>query len=212
MEFGEALSCLVRAAFGEVRPSMGVPETGIVGTENRLGTNLPRILKEFYSIGGRAPEIMEANHHFVAIDQLQFRNDGLMFCQENQNQMFWGVLRKNTKLDDPPVVQGQPERDDWFDECPRLSTFLLNHSCWQLVNSMPAMGLAKYRWSLARKLRARMVLASAGVDYNMASFAWEGGRVLVCMLLDSQKVYVGAQSDAELEDFGRGLGVELDSL
>src|SRR4051812_28883748 len=90
--FESKLLTLLKTAFGTVQKD-GFSDVALADAERRLGVALPRTLREFYSLAGQLPEVMTSHHQFVKVDTLNFIRDGLVFCHENQRQMFWAILK-----------------------------------------------------------------------------------------------------------------------
>lgn len=212
MTFEEKLRLLVRTGLGHEPRASGALETALRSIEVRLGVELPTPLRIFYTLAGETAEVMTSHHVFVPVEELVRQKDALVFCYENQRAMFWGVLWSTLRVPDPPVVQGQPGVDQWWDECRELSTFLLDFTCWQLVNAMPELAVAKVGDGTITKLRKSLAVVSASLHHNMATMASEENGILVSVLLDPELLYVGAQNETALVRFSRQVGIELDVL
>lgn len=210
--FDTRLATLVTAALGAPDPRRGVPAEKLSRVEQRLGVTLPGPLKAFYLALGGSPEAMRSHHVFVEPEALEFNRDGLVLCHEHQRQMFWAVLRADLVHADPRVVQGQPESMEWWDECRELSTYLLSFGGWQLVNAMPELGSAPLGATTLRTLKRRLTVVSATLSYNMAALADPGAGVVASVLLDTERVYIGARTGAALDAFQQATGIELDAL
>jgi hypothetical protein len=208
----ETLRQLAVAALGQVPQSAGVPDGAIIEAERALGVSLPATLREFYRTLGSLPEVMSSHHQFLPIQSLAMRQDGLVFCREQQGQMAWAILATDLGAADPPVVQGQHGSNQWDEHCSALSVFLVNFSCWQLLNSMPSMGSAQLGSMTVTTLRKSLAVVGASFGFNMISFVGSETGVLASALLDTDRLYVGARSDAALQALDNKLDVDLDWL
>jgi hypothetical protein len=203
---------LVTTALGHVPQSAGVPDPSILETERRLGAGLPPPLRDFYGMVGQLSEVTQSHHRFVPIGSLEIIHGGLVFCREQQDQMSWAVLEKDLSLPDPPVVQGQHDVDQWDQHCSAASVFLINFCCWQLVNSMPSIGSTELGPTTLRTLRKHLTVFGASFGFNMLSFISAEAGLLASVLLDIDRLYVGARSDTALQKLQQASSIELDWL
>ena len=88
----------------------------------------------------------------------------------------------------------------------------MNFACWQLVNAAPAAGCTRIERTTIRTLKRHLKLVSATLKYGMACYL-DGDHGIVCsLLLDVDKLYVGAVRDTALEEFTTTTGIDLDWL
>lgn len=83
----------------------GIPESDIIRAETRLGVRLPQALRDFYLKAGEH-ELCQAYHHLVDLAEMDFKEDHLLFLDENQSVAAWGIARKSLSEDNPIVWQG----------------------------------------------------------------------------------------------------------
>jgi hypothetical protein len=84
----------------------GVPAGEIVAGENRLDIRLPSALREYYLIAGQL-ERLNCAHNRLYSPRDWFVDAGkLVFIEENQLVVFWGIPIGKDSDDDPPVLQG----------------------------------------------------------------------------------------------------------
>jgi hypothetical protein len=201
---------MVRAAVGMVPRQAGADEVDVRSTELRLGTALPPILRRFYVATGQLPAVMRSFHTFVPLHLLEFHQDGLVFCRDHQDQIFWATLRSEVEAEDPPVVQGQRNSSTWYPHSKKTSTFLVNMACWQLVNGMPSVASASLEPGTVSTLRKHMRVVSAAFGFDMISFVAVREGLLASALLNIGRVYIAGRTDEALRIIEGATGIELD--
>jgi len=75
---------------GRATPRHGYPLRAIEAAEVRLGVNLPAPLREYYLSVGRH-KINSAHNRLLPPDALEVSQGRLVFMEENQCVVFWGV-------------------------------------------------------------------------------------------------------------------------
>ena len=88
-------------------------------TELLLDIKLPKYLKDFYSKIGNIQLFTKSFNKIIDIDKLYFKDDKLVFLEENQEVCIWGI---NIYEEDPIVYQNS--NDEWYSEEVILSEFL----------------------------------------------------------------------------------------
>lgn len=73
--------------------------------EARLGVALPKPLREAYRLFGRRDDLTRNHDRLLRPDELGLdaAGEALVFREENQAVLLWGVLVSDLGLDDPPV-------------------------------------------------------------------------------------------------------------
>jgi hypothetical protein len=204
------LGDLLIAAYGDVPLSSSVDERLIVDAEQRIGASLPGPLRDFYRIAGKSPAVMTAYHQFVPVGELEISDAGLVFCRAHQQEIVWGVWAEELTAPDPRVIQGPPRLSGWREYCKLVSMFLINFSCWQIVNSMPSMGSTRLGPTTIKKLRKQMRVVAAAFGYDMISFVSLERGAVGSILLNLDRLYLAARDDASLGQLERSLGLDLD--
>jgi hypothetical protein len=207
--FASDLERLVRVAMGQFPPRAGVAPGVLDAAARRLGTPLPVPLQDFYRVVGGLDEVMISYQRFTPPGALALENRGLVFCEENQVVVFWGVLEKNLRREDPPVHQGNPGEKAWHEDCASLRAFLHNMTCWQLLCSQSAMGVCEASPTVEKGLARRLVPVTAESDYEVQSFVDEPHGILACRIGSAGEFHVGARSDDDLRRFDRDTGAGI---
>jgi hypothetical protein len=73
--------------------------------ESALGVRLPEALREYYRVAGRLDEVNRSHHRLRTLDGLEIVGDYLMFMEENQDVLFWGIRVSDLSHSDPDVWQ-----------------------------------------------------------------------------------------------------------
>ena len=127
----------------EVFAALGLPlaprhacgERAIAAAEKRLGIVVPADLRAYYRAAGRHDGINRAHNRLLPPNEWAVDSGRLIFMEENQNVVFWGVpVGPAATEDDPDVWQAQNgDALTWEPEAAKLSEFLLAMLCWQAV-------------------------------------------------------------------------------
>lgn len=103
----------------------GLAEEDIIAAQNRLGLELPKVLKNFYLHLGGNQLFMEAFLHLFSPENLTVADEMLIFIAENQEVILWGLKVDALSSDDPGVFQVNPENiSEISSEEKSLSEFL----------------------------------------------------------------------------------------
>src|SRR5262245_10705865 len=143
----------------------GISSRRIQAAQKRLKCRIPEPLSDFFKVAGLTRRLTHAHNRILEVDQLYFREDMLIVCEENQNVAIWGLPRADLSNDerktDPPVHQGSfdptKKRYDWKIDYPSTSSFLVAMCYWQSV--MGGMYIAQPGRRFARELRCGILRA-----------------------------------------------------
>lgn len=90
---------------------------------------LPAVLKDYYLTLGKHAAINYSHNRLLKPDQIGFSQDEyLIFYEENQAVVYWGIKQSDLSLSDPPVYgnySGDEMNPDWHQECATTGGFLL---------------------------------------------------------------------------------------
>ena len=120
-----------------LEPRDGWDEGTLAEAERRLGARLPRVLREYYAIAGKADDVNRAHTSLRDPDDLEIEGDVLVFYDENQGVCRWGVRAGSLKEEDPPVVSAAHLASQdviWEPDHAHLSEFFLTMLYCQAVN------------------------------------------------------------------------------
>ena len=91
---------------------------------------MPAALNDYYRVAGELAINTEHNVLY-APEQLRIENGKLVFMEENQRVVFWGLDLKELKKPDPQVFQANNEAPlKWVPEGKTFSKFLIGMWRW----------------------------------------------------------------------------------
>jgi len=109
----------------------GVPPEELERHELRLGVRLPDALRAYMEMAGAVPEWNTIHNRFFSAEQLCFEDDFLIFMDENQGVVSWGIPRAELARADPPVWQRTNALPpDWYSEDRAFTAFLGEMFAW----------------------------------------------------------------------------------
>ncbi|MGI5324960.1 hypothetical protein [Actinomadura nitritigenes] len=91
----------------------GTPEGELAEAEDRLGLGLPAAVREAYALFGRRPDLHSNLDTLLSPGELAVEHGALVFREENQGAVLWGVLLDDLGGDDPPVHVRQDLADKY---------------------------------------------------------------------------------------------------
>lgn len=190
---------------GGAAPNHGYPLRAVESAEARLGFRLPGPLRDFYVSVGRH-KINRVHNRLWPLDALEVSQRHLVFMEENQCVVFWGVLSRS-KAADPVVFQTTALEDgDWAAETACFQ-FLRAMLCWQAVSGgLPHIGYSD-RLTPATARRSMRGWSPVGRMGELSAFARDGR--VVCLLDEGESalLHVGARSRRAFESLVVELGV-----
>lgn len=104
------------------------PET-LVAAEQRLGITLPEAVAAFYRQAGAAPELQE-HDTLRAPEALEVDDGFLVFMDENQNVVEWGIRLLPDVATHPEVWQRPNDQPTWHRECMTFIEFIVKRLAW----------------------------------------------------------------------------------
>jgi hypothetical protein len=112
--------------------------------EKRLGTSVPTALRDYCLVAGRERRLNTCYHRLLSPAEWWVDQRRLIFMQENQSVLWWGVSTRGHETNDPSVWQGiNDEPITWLRESRHLSEFLASILCYQAVRGgLPYCGAA----------------------------------------------------------------------
>lgn len=125
-----------RAAFESLigrplTPRDGLAAAQVIACERRLKLHLPVALKSYYELAGKLPINTEHNQIYSP-KELRIGNGKLVFMEENQAVVFWGIDLKDLKKSDPTVYQANNESEIvWHSEDLCFSDWIVKMWRWQ---------------------------------------------------------------------------------
>lgn len=108
----------IQSLFRPWQPTDQYSERELAVAESAAGLRFPTTLRSFYRDWGRHQGLAQGgNDLLLPLNDTFVRSDGLVFCQENQAVMYWGIQRGSIEMSDPPVSYA--DTLDWDDKLHR---------------------------------------------------------------------------------------------
>jgi hypothetical protein len=119
-------------------PGDGLGEDAVRSRLARVGLVVPVSLFEYYALAGL--HWINQNHNLLRpIEALEWMGDKLVFMDENQWVVFWGVQKEDLGKADPIVWQGVNGKPiEWYTEEYTLSRFLMAMWKWTMTGEEDA--------------------------------------------------------------------------
>ena len=115
----------------EIEPGDGVEETRIAEAEDRLGFRLPIALREYYHLLGEVKELNTIQNYFHSVEELDIEEDHLIFMEENQSVVSWGIPLRDISVEDPVVWQRNNTAPvEWYSEEKPFSALMESMFDW----------------------------------------------------------------------------------
>jgi hypothetical protein len=144
LTFADKYSQLASRYYRELLPEDGISETEISSCERRVGLRLPSALRDVYLLTGNIDAINRTYDRLLEPDAIWVDEGFIVFYEENQRVVFWGISGITSNCEDPPVYQAVNDSMlEWNQEFSFLSDFLFHQFYWQAVNgALPKGGIA----------------------------------------------------------------------
>jgi hypothetical protein len=212
--FDERLASTFARLARRVTPADGQPESSISDAEARLGLRLPAVLRQYYLLAGRFDRFNRAHNRLLRPEEWSVADGKLVFLEENQRVVFWGVTAGASPDDDPPVYQGPNVRGrptEWHFEHEHCSEFLLVMLHLQAVwGGYEFLGAADITSERLKEFLTGWT--PAGRWNEVLAFSRDGGAACVLEGKGSTQLYIGGRTEgdfdtieAELEALGVGI-------
>jgi hypothetical protein len=191
---------------GRVSQAHGYPARAVNAAEARLGFRLPEPLRDYYlSVGRHA--INRAHNRLWPPDALEVSQGRLVFMEENQCVVFWGVRSRSLAVD-PRVFQTTDlEEGDWVAES-TCSQFLPAMLCWQAIGGgLPHIGYSDPLDPVTVR-RSLQGWSRVGRIGDLSAFIRNGQ--VVCVIREGKfaLLHIGARSRRDFQALQSQLGVE----
>ena len=109
----------------------GVPDWELDAAETRLGCAIPDSLRGYYGVAGRFAPFTEAHNYVLAPNQLTVEGPYLVFMEENQEVVSWGIALSDLGEADPTVWQRvNTEPATWYSEEKPFSRLMVDMYEW----------------------------------------------------------------------------------
>jgi hypothetical protein len=200
-------------------PRDSIPAARIFAAEKKLDLRLPMSLRDYYLVAGGERSFNHAYNRLCAPGDLAVHSGKLVFMEENQCVVVWGVTTSSPAANDPvvfqgPVVDGEP--NGWYSECSKCSAFLvfMLHLQGTFGGGMSFHASAPAPASLVKSLDRNWQFA--GEVNKMRAYGREGQAVCFLKWQDlfekseTWRVFAGAGTKVELDAIASDLHLKWD--
>ncbi|MEV4882047.1 SMI1/KNR4 family protein [Chitinophaga ginsengisegetis] len=110
----------------------GYTAAEIAALEARLQLQLPAALRQYYLAIGKNKMVNDSFNRLTSLGEIGFsEDDHLIFYEENQAVVLWGIAKADLTLPDPPVYGTYDSaRVEWFTDADTTEHFLLSMAWW----------------------------------------------------------------------------------
>jgi hypothetical protein len=109
----------------------GTEEARIAEAENALQLRLPVALRQYYRLLGQADALNTIHNFFHHVEDLRIEDGCLIFMDENQSAVSWGVRLSDMHEEDPIVWQRNNTRlVEWYSEEKPFSALMESMFDW----------------------------------------------------------------------------------
>ncbi len=110
----------------------GTPEDALAQAESRLGLRLPVALREYFLLAGSADDANRMHNMLFRPDEFVVEDGYLVFMEENQAVVHWGIPVDHLGEPDPDVWQRVNGLERvWYSEELPFSSFMIENLTWQ---------------------------------------------------------------------------------
>lgn len=110
----------------------GYDEAEIALLERRLQVQLPASLRQYYLSVGKNKMVNDSFNRLTSLGEIGFsEDDHLVFYEENQAVVLWGIAKADLPAPNPPVYGTYDSaRQEWFMDADTTEHFLLSMAWW----------------------------------------------------------------------------------
>jgi hypothetical protein len=202
--------------------TFGYPLTGrtalspkvLTAAERRLGVRIPAALRDYYLVAGRERRFGACHNRLLPPHEWRIDKHRLLFMEENQRVVWWGVSTRNPRSQDPPISQGvNDEPITWAREHRRCSAFLAVMLHYQAVSGGfrfcgradagdgPGYDLEEHGWTYYGEVNSLMAFSRPNQSVCLMP------TMLPFMDKAAVSVLAGAKTKADLQAIAHDLGL-----
>jgi hypothetical protein len=194
-----------------LRSSDGEPEKSIRREESRLGIAIPAALRTFYRVAGRATDFNAVCDRFRPPSEWTLDGNHLIFAEEQQVVVLYGVRIDKPELTDPPVLMATRSSSLlWYKVSASVSEFASVYMLWNATfgGAMECVGSALATRGVAAKLRRDWLCI--GEVNRMRAYLQPSRAACYLKWNDGWRVFVGTCSEADMCIVANELGIALE--
>ena len=208
--FEERYAGVFRDLGRPLRERDSAPESVLKLAEARLGIDLPRALRAFYRVAGRATDFNAACDRFFPPDEWTIEDNHLIFVEESQAVVLYGIRIDQQDMADPPVfMTSNGPKFRWFKVSESVSEFASVYMLWNgtFGGAMDCVGSALATSGISAKLRREW--SYVGEVNRMRAYSQPGRAACYLKWSDGWRIFVGTTPEKEMDRLVHQLGIEL---
>ena len=190
-----------------------VPQSQLKRAEIRLKAKIPDALRIFFRTAGRATDFTQARDRFLLPDAWSVAGEYLVFAEENQAVVLYGVRIAQSHIADPPVFMStnvEPFR--WYKVCASVSEFISVYMHWHGTDGGAMRCGGEALATRGTAVRLRRCWTYVGEVNGMRAYSQPGRAVCYLKWSDGWRVFIGTEADEDLVALTNELGVKPDML
>lgn len=194
-----------------LKPRDGISHSALRAAEKRLGESLPKALADYYLVAGREQRFNCVYERLLPPEEWFVDGYHLVFMEENQAVVYWGVQTCREPTSNAPVFQGvNGDPITWHVEHERCATFLLVMLHWQgaFGGAMPWCGTAPTSRQLVTRLDRDWRFV--GEVNGMRAYSRPGQAACILLWENSWRVFCGATEAETAKTLAKELRVSWD--
>ena len=198
------------ALFAPIGEFDGLPERQLSAAERRLGFALPMLLRQFFLRVGKRRDLTRKYHRLLGPDALRVAAETLLFFEQSQQVVYWGIKVADAGVADPPVWQANNhtrKRLSWYPDHDHLSDFFITMLYRQFLEygeNNGAMLITKQTLSAIRRGWPKIKLCGKNLG-AMELFARDGQALCVFRQGQQLELLAAGRTEQEFLDLGRRL-------
>lgn len=201
----------------------GFSEAEMFHLEKRLNFAFPKVLREYYLTLGKNKKLNNSfNQLLKPKSEINFSTDRhLIFYEENQGVVCWGIKEQDLQLDDPSVYGNYDPANatqEWFADSPTTEFFLLSMAFWNAVlgglkfnaNSSSATDLAE---TTIEKVEANWTELKGITNQQLRFFTSDFSEIIAFTTDMNSKInglYIGSNTKKKYKNIIDTLKIEWD--
>jgi hypothetical protein len=119
----------------KLKRSDGIIVSEIKKQERKMGFCLPKAVRDYYQVAGRLNELNKFHNRLFDIDEIEIDGDYILFMEENQAVVHWGIKKADTKPDPEVWQRVNSPMAEWYSEELTFSQFMIRMYKWQVTDS-----------------------------------------------------------------------------
>lgn len=194
----------------------GYSTAALEQAEARIGYTLTAVLKHYYQRIGLNEMVNAAFNRLLTPAQLGFSDNGyLVFYEENQAVVVWGIKKEDLTQDNPPVYGSYDHGETWLLDADNLEKFLLNMAYTNAaLGALPhAAATEQIPGNIVEQVEKKWT-EQKDLSYQFVRFFTRDYRQIIAMTINQEQqvagLYVGASDEVLFREVMEQLKVDWD--